>query len=239
MVERSSSPSRRRVLKGAIAGAVAANFAAVANAEADAELIAMGRRLEELEAQEQAADDLSDRLYDEAQSACPPPSAALLAYVWREEPLFRPLGAGYALNSGPYRALLERPTFWREMGTTGEHYPEAALIADLHAWEVGRCAAGDANGCTAVMKELDRLSLIGHALCVSIAAMPATTPSGLRVKLQALAYCHRGEPGDGAEWISEVINNNPVCGRGFTTDERLVFSVFRDVGAILTTGATA
>ncbi|MFG1206298.1 hypothetical protein [Xanthobacter flavus] len=239
MVERSSSPSRRRVLKGAIAGAVAANFAAVANAEADAELLAMGRRLEELEAQEQAADDLSDRLYDEAQSACPPPSAALLAYVWREEPLFRPLGAGYALNSGPYRALLERPTFWREMGTTGEHYPEAALIADLHAWEAGRCAAGDANGCTAVMKELDRLALIGHALCVNIATTPATTPAGLRVKLQALTHCHRGEPGDGAEWISEVINNSPVCGRGFTTDERLVFSVVRDVGAVLTTGASA
>lgn len=234
MREHHSSPSRRGILKGAVAGAVVAGLGRAAEAApADAELLAMGRRLEELEAQEQAADNLSDRLYDEAQSACPPPSAALLAYVWRGEPLFRPLGAGYALNSGPYRALLQRSTFWQETGAAEHHFPDEALIADLHAWEAGRCAAGDANGCTAVMKELDRLSLIGHALCVNIATMPATTPAGLRVKLQALAYCHRGEPGDGAEWISEVISNNPVCGRGFTTDERLVFSVFRDVGALV------
>lgn len=235
------SPSRRGILKGAVAGAVVAGLggtAAPANA-ADAELLAMGRELEALEAQERAADELSDRLYDEATRACPAPSAALLAYSWRGQPLFLSSGEGYRLNSEPYGALLQRVQFCRDQGASGDHYPEALLIADLKRWEDGRRAACDANGFTAAMKELDRLALIGHTLCVNIATTPATTPAGLRVKLQALAHCHRGEPGDGAEWISEVIKNNPVCGRGFTTDERLVFSVFRDVGAVLKVGATA
>ncbi|GLI23568.1 hypothetical protein XFLAVUS301_32420 [Xanthobacter flavus] len=235
------SPSRRGILKGAVAGAVVAGLggATAAANTADAELLAMGRELEALEAQERAADEASDRLYDEATRACPAPSAALLAYSWRGEPLFLSSGEGYRLNGEPYGALLQRVQFWRDQGASENHYPEAPLIADIKRWEEGRRAACDANGCTAAMKELDRLALIGHALCVNIATTPATTPAGLRVKLQALAHCHRGEPGDGAEWISDVIKNNPVCGRGFTTDERLVFSVFRDVGAVLTTGASA
>lgn len=240
MRERGSSPSRRGLLKGAVAATAAASLANLAAADqADAELLAMGRELEALEAQERIADDASDRLYEEASRTCPAPSAALLAYSWRGEPLFRASGEGYRLNSEPYGALMQRSVSWRDMGASGDHHPEAPLIADLKRWEDGRRTACDANGCTAAMKELDRLALIGHALCVNIATTPATTPAGLRVKLQALAHCHRGEPGDGAEWISEVINNNPVCGRGFTTDERLVFSVVRDVGAVLTTGASA
>ncbi|MEP9354849.1 hypothetical protein ABLE93_14770 [Xanthobacter sp. KR7-65] len=234
------SPSRRGILKGAVAGAVVAGLGATAEAApADAELLAMGRELEALQAQERVADETSDRLYDEATRACPAPSAALLAYSWQGEPLFLSSGEGYRLNGEPYGALLQRVQFWRDQGVSGDRYPEAPLIADLKRWEDGRRAACDANGCTAAMKELDRLALIGHALCVNIATTPATTPAGLRVKLQALAHCHRGEPGDGAEWISEVIKNNPVCGRGFTTDERLVFSVVRDVGAVLTTGTTS
>ena len=234
------SPSRHGILKGAVAGAVVAGLGGAAEAApADAELLAMGRRLEELEAQEQAADDLSDRLYDEAQSACPPPSAALLAYVWREEPLFRPLGAGYALNSEPYGALMQRLVFWRDMGASEDHYPEAPLIADLTRWEDGRRAACDANGCTAVMADMDRLAREGSALCKRVVTTPAKTLDGVRVKLQALAHCHRGEEGDPREWIAEVIDNHPPYGRGFTTDERLVYSVFRDVCGLLVAGTTA
>lgn len=231
------SPSRRGILKGAVAGAVVAGLGATAAAAAAAaELLAMGRELEALEAQEQAADSASDRLYHEATRTCPPPSAALLAYSWRGEPLFRTSGEGYRLNGEPYGALLDRQRFWRDMGASGDHYPEAPLIADLKRWEDGRRAACDANGCTAAMKELDRIGRDNTALCNRIAKTPATTLNGVRVKLQALAHCHRGEPGDPGEWIAEVIDNHPPHGRGFTTDERLVYSVFRDVCGLLVAG---
>ncbi|QRG07930.1 twin-arginine translocation signal domain-containing protein [Xanthobacter dioxanivorans] len=240
MRERGSSPSRRGLLKGAAAAVAAAALANLAAADqADAELLAMGRELEALEAQERAADELSDRLYEEAARTCPAPSAALLAYSWRGEPLFRASGEGYRLNSEPYGALLQRARGWQDMGVSGGHYPEAPLIADLKRWEDGRRAACDANGCAAVMAEMDRLARAGTALCSRIAATPAATLDGMRVKLQALAYCHRGEPGDKGEWITEVINNTPPYGRGFTTDERLVYSVFHDVCGLLVAGATA
>ena len=236
MRERSST-SRRGSLKGAVAATAAASLANFATAnQADAELIAMGRELEALEAQLQAADDASDRLYDEATRACPAPSAALLAYSWRGEPLFRTSGEGYRLNGEPYGALVQRSVFWGDMGASGDHYPEAPLIADLKRWEDGRRAACDANGCAAVMAEMDRLARAGTALCNRIAATPAATLAGVRVKIHALAHCHQGEPGHKGEWIAEVINNNPLGGRGFTTDERLVYSVFRDVCAVLVAG---
>ncbi|MFG1270959.1 twin-arginine translocation signal domain-containing protein [Xanthobacter flavus] len=240
MRERGSSPSRRGLLKGAAAATVAASLANLAAADhADAELIAMGRELEALEAQERAADELSDRLYEEAARTCPAPSAALLAYSWRGEPLFRATGTGYRLNSDPYGALLDRQRIWRDTGASGDHYPEEPLIADLKRWEDGRRAACDANGCAAAMADLDRIGRAGTSLCNRIAKTPAKTLDGVRVKLQALAHCHRGDPGDPGEWIAEVIDNNPPYGRGFTTDERLVYSVFRDVCGLLVAGTTA
>jgi hypothetical protein len=240
MVERSYSPSRRRVIKGAVAGMVAANFATVAVADqADAALLAMGRELAALAAQEQAADAASDRLHEAAKRSCPAPSATLLAYAYQGEPLFRSLGDGYTLNTGPYGYLLKRWRLCDSLGTVADRWPEVSLMADLKTWEDGLRAAGEANGYAAAMREMERAAQAAHALCGRIAVMPATTPAGVLVKLQALAYCHRGEPGDGTEWIAETINNVPIYGRGFSIDERLVYSVFRDACAILASGAPA
>lgn len=163
MRERGSSPSPRGLLKGAVAATAAASLANLAAADqADAELIAMGRELEALEAQERIADDASDRLYEEAARTCPAPSAALLAYSWRGDLLFRASGEGYRLNSEPYGALMQRSVSWRDMGASGDHYPEALLIADLKRWEDGRRAACDANGCAVVMADLDRIGRRWH-----------------------------------------------------------------------------
>lgn len=237
MVERSNSPSRRRVIKGAVAGMVAAKFATVAAADqADAELLAMGRELAALEAQEQAADVASDRLHEAAKRSCPAPSAALLAYSYQGEPLFRPQGDGYTLNTGPYGHLLGRFRLCDSLGTVADRWPEVSLMADLKTWEDGLRAAGQANGYAAAMQEMERAAQASYALCARIAVTPATTPAGVRVKLQALTHCHRGEPGDGTEWIAETINNAPIYGRGFTMDERLVYSVFRDACTLLAMG---
>jgi len=240
MRERRSSPSRRGTSKGAVASVVVANFATVATADqADADLLAMGRELSALEAQEEAADAASDRLHEAAKRSCPAPSAALLAYAYQGEPLFRPLGEGHTLNTGPYGYLLERCRLCNSLGTVADRWPEVSLMADLKTWEDGLRAAGEANGYAAAMQEMERAAKAAYALCERIAVMPATTPAGVRVKLQALAHCHRGEPGDGAEWVTETINNIPIYGRGFTMDERLVYSVFRDACAILASGAPA
>ena len=228
------SPSRRGILKGAVAGAVVAGLGRAAEAApADEELLAMGRELAALAAQEQAADVASDRLHDAAKRSCPAPSAALLAYTHQGEPLFRPLGDGYTLNTGPYGHLLGRFRLCNSLGTVADRWPEVSLMADLRTWEDGLRAAGEANGYAAAMREMERAAQAAHALCERIAVTPATTPAGVRVKLQALAYCHRGEPGDGTAWIAETINNVPIYGRGFTMDERLVYSVFRDACALV------
>lgn len=98
-------------------------------------------------------------------------------------------------------------------------------MTDLKTWEDGLRAAEEANGYDAAMREMERATQAAHALSERIAVTPATTPAGVRLKLQALAYCHRGEPGDGTEWIAETISNVPIYGRALATAQQLPASL--------------
>lgn len=228
------SPSRRGILKGAVAGAVMAGLGgatAAANA-ADAELLAMGRELEALWARERELVDEAARLDEVAHRARPAPSAALLAYENEGEPLFQFRAGAYRLNTHVMVRFHDYERAWRITGFREGPCPEADLLADLTTWKGEGKLAREACGATAAGREVERAAAACGELAGRIVNMQAKTPAGLAMKLRALTICRADDPED--DWIGEVITSP-----GYSTDERMAFSVLRDALAILGMGATA
>lgn len=231
-------PTRRAVLKatgalGTIA-ALAVPVAVLPKAEAaetpDAEILAMGRELEALWAQEQVASEELDRLSDLADELRPAPSAALLAYENEGQPLFRFEAGAYRLDGPVHARVRDYERAWRVTGFHEGPCPEAAIVAELAAWRDQGRQTRATCGATAAGQELERLAATSGDLCRRIVTMPARTAAGLAVKLRALTICRADGPED--DYIGEVITS----AEGYTTDERMAFSTLRDALAILGVG---
>lgn len=67
--------------------------------------------------------------------------------------------------------MLNTGAYARRLGRNG-HCPEAALVADLLAWQEGGRVACEASGAAAAFRELERLADAGSALCRRIVGTP-------------------------------------------------------------------
>ncbi|MFG1278238.1 hypothetical protein [Xanthobacter autotrophicus] len=232
MHERTSLPSRRGLLKGAVAAtAAAANFApSFAAEQCDAELMAMGRELEALRTRERAMYAEEERLAAIATQIRPPPSPALLAYHGEGKPLFRRTDTGAWITDHKVLAQIrDHAHAWRVTGFCEGECHEAELLDHLEKWREAGHQARHVSGASAAAQVWEKASEACHELCKRIVITPATTAGGIRVKLTALHDCCGDDVAE--EWIAAVIS-----GPGYTADERMVFSVFRDALAILGVG---
>ncbi|MFS8037718.1 hypothetical protein ACI7BZ_12290 [Xanthobacter sp. AM11] len=229
--------TRRALLKatgalGTIA-ALAVPVAVLPKAEAaemaDAELLAMGRELEARWARERELVTAAAKLDEVAHRDRPAPSAALLAYNNEGAPLFQFRAGAYRLNTHVMVRFHDYERAWRITGFRESPCPEADLLADLATWKGEGKLAREACGATAAGREVERAAAACGELAGRIVDMQAKTPAGLAVKLRALTICRADDPED--DWIGEVITSP-----GYSTDERMAFSVLRDALTILGVG---
>lgn len=233
--------TRRAVLKatgalGTIA-ALAVPVAVLPKAEAaepaDADLLAMGRELERAMAHERATSAEESRLAAVAKRIRPAPAPALLSYEHEGTPLMRRLDVGgWILVSAVLAYVHEVARLWRVTGFCEGECPEAELLDHLKSWHEGGRQAHKITGAAAAAQVWEEATEACHKLCKRIVVTPATTAEGVRVKLMALHHCCGDDVAE--EWIADVIADPDN-----TTDERVVFSVFRDALRILGVGAAA
>lgn len=199
----------------------------------DAELIALGRELERAMAHERATSAEESRLAAVARRIRPAPAPALLSYEYEGAPLMRGLDVGgWILVPAVVAYVHEVARLWRVTGFCEGECPEAELLDHLERWHEGGRQARKITGAAAAAQVWEEATEACHKLCKRIVVTPATTAECVRVKLMALHHCCGEDVAE--DWIADVI-----ASPGYTTDERLVFSVFRDALRILGGGATA
>ncbi|MFG1377338.1 hypothetical protein [Xanthobacter autotrophicus] len=189
--------NRRAVLKATGALGTIAAFAvpvavlpreAQAGPSADAALLAMGREVERLRAEEIALNKEWHRLALVADEMAPPPAALLASTAMGTAPVTECASGGVLVD---HRV---------EAQLRAAHQNQ--LLAELDAWRADLAEAQRICGYDDVDQALDRLGNALDELQEQIAAMPAVTAAGIMVKLRALEILHdEGFASLMEEWI--------------------------------------